>query len=148
LNHVSLAGVRGLPDERFAGNSDKQFDGNNFFGDQLFAITDQATALRALRTIIEQGEGNLRVDDSHYDVFSRLYSEPDSWEVYNVPDNPKTSDYNSTEENHIYMVEPLSRLSFSCPSAHTYLLTLALPCFRRSVLLFVADHPEGLADKQ
>ena len=114
LKCLFLAGVRGLPDETFANNPDNQFVGNNFFGDQLFAITDQSTALRALRTIIEQGEGNLNVPNSHYDVFSQLYSEPDTWEVYQVPDNPKTVGYEDSEhENYIYKVEPLPRLSFS-----------------------------------
>ena len=111
MKHIFLPGVRGLPDKTFANNGDKQFLGNNFFGDQLFAITDQATALQALRTIIEQGEGNLSVTDSHYDVFSQLYSQPTSWEVYQVPDNPKTVDY--MEKEYIYKVEPLPCLSFS-----------------------------------
>jgi len=116
LKRVFLAGVRGLPDERFANNPDKQFSGNDFFGDQLFPITNQSTALQALRTIIEQGEGNLRVDDSHYAVFSQLYSGPDFWEVYPVPNNPKTAGYESSTEgdkNYIYKVESLPRLSFS-----------------------------------
>jgi len=104
LKCVFLAGIRELPDERFANNADKQFVGNDFFGNQLFAVTDQATALRALKTIIEQGEGNLSVSDSHYDVFSQLYSEPDSWEVYNVPNNPKTTGYKN--EDYIYKVRP------------------------------------------
>ena len=106
-----LAGVRGLSDEILANNPDKQFEGKDFFAGQLFAITDQGTALRALKTIIEQGEGNLSVEDSHYDVFSKLYSEPDTWEVYHVPNNPTTADYK--EEEYIYKVGPLSRLSFS-----------------------------------
>jgi len=116
LNGVFLVGVRGLPDERFANNPEKQFSGNNFFGDQLFAVTDQATALRALRTIIEQGEGNLRVDDSHYDVFSKLYSKPGSWEVYHVPDNPTTEGYNEDTKRYIYKV--------GAPSPSLFLITL------------------------
>ena len=102
-----------------------QFFGNDFFGDQLFAITDQATALQALRTIIEQGEGNLSVSDSHYDVFSQLYSEPDSWEVYNVPNNPKTAGYKN--EDYIYKVGSFLSPSFSSPSAHVYVLTPSSP---------------------
>jgi len=109
-----ITGVRGLPDEKFANNSEKQFTGNDFFGDQLFAITDQSTALQALRTIIEQGEGNLRIDDSHYDVFSKLYSAPESWEVHHVPNNPKTAGY--WRKPYIY------RLSLAFDAAYCYLL--------------------------
>jgi hypothetical protein len=108
LNHIFLAGIRGLPDENFNKNPEAQFCGNNFFGDHLFAINDQSTALRALRIVIEQGEGNLRVDDSHYDVFSKLYSRPQVWDVHLVPDNPKTVDYwNQYKNNYAYRVGEL-----------------------------------------
>jgi len=113
LNHIFLAGIRGLPDENFTKNPEAQFCGNNFFGDHLFAINDQSTALRALRTIIEQGEGNLRVDDSHYDVFSKLYSRPQVWDVHLVPDNPKTVDYwNKYQNNYAYRVGELPPATF------------------------------------
>lgn len=112
-----ITGVRGLPDENFTKNPGAQFCGNRFFGDHLFAINNQSTALRALRTIIEQGEGNLRVDDSHYDVFSKLYSRPQVWDVHQVPDNPKTVDYwNIYRNNYVY------RLSLAFDAAYCYLL--------------------------
>jgi hypothetical protein len=121
LNHIFLAGIRGLPDENFNKNPGAQFCGNNFFGDHLFAINDQSTALRALRIVIEQGEGNLRVDDSHYDVFSKLYSRPQVWDVHLVPDNPKTVDYwNQYKNNYAYRVGELPCPPLLSPPTHAH----------------------------
>ncbi|KIL59195.1 hypothetical protein M378DRAFT_14985 [Amanita muscaria Koide BX008] len=105
--------VRGLEDQQFTNNLNNQFVGQDFFGDQLFAITDKSTALKALATIIEQGEGNLSVEDSHYEVFSKLYSGP-SPDVYKAPVNPKTEDYEL--DPYVY------RLSLSYDAAYCYLL--------------------------
>ena len=90
---IFFAGLKRLPDSDFAHNADKQFSGMDFFDDQMVVITDRSSALNAMTTIIEQGEGNVAVPDSHYSVFVKLYLNRESWGLYNVPKNPKTKDY-------------------------------------------------------
>ncbi|KAJ3568663.1 hypothetical protein NP233_g5565 [Leucocoprinus birnbaumii] len=105
--------IRGLSDQQFTNNMDNQFLGQDFFGDQLFAITDQASALKALGTVIEQGEGDLSTEDSHYEIFSKLYSGP-TWDVYNVPTDPKTVDYGDDDQYlYIHKVNSFLLLLFS-----------------------------------
>ncbi|KIM80115.1 hypothetical protein PILCRDRAFT_822630 [Piloderma croceum F 1598] len=86
-------GLKQLPDSAFAHNKDEQFSGLDFFDDQMVVITDQASALNALDTIIEQGEGNVAVPDSHYAVFVKLYLNREGWAQLKVPTNPQTKDY-------------------------------------------------------
>jgi len=113
-----ITGIRGLSDQTFINGPEQQFDGNSFFGPLLYPITDQASALSGLKTIIEQGEGNLSVAESHYEVFSKLYSDPDSWKTYRVPTNPKTSAYNVGKDANPY----IWKLSRSFDAAYCYLL--------------------------
>ncbi|KAM6493634.1 Ferritin-like domain containing protein [Amanita muscaria] len=114
--------VRGLEDQQFTNNLNNQFVGQDFFGDQLFAITDKSTALKALATIIEQGEGNLSVEDSHYEVFSKLYSGP-APNVYKAPVNPKTEDYKLNP--YVYRVRPFNFLLRDFPLTHNSQLSLS-----------------------
>jgi len=93
-------GLRQLPDSDFAHNADKQFSGQDFFDDQMVIIKDQKTALDALTRIIEQGEGNVAIPDSHYSVYVKLYLNRGAWESYNVRVNPKTKDFKG-ESTHI-----------------------------------------------
>ncbi|KAF9504781.1 hypothetical protein BS47DRAFT_1490060 [Hydnum rufescens UP504] len=92
-------GLNRLPDSAFAHNADKQFSGMDFFDDQMTVITGKASALKALTTIVEQGEGDVAVPDSHYTVFAQLYSDREAWVHYEVPKNPKTSDYKGRSTN-------------------------------------------------
>jgi len=86
-------GLEKLPGPAFQHNPDKQFSGLDFFDDQMIVITDKASALKALKTIVEQGEGNVAVPDCHYAVFVNLYSNRGAWRLFNVKKNPKTADY-------------------------------------------------------
>jgi hypothetical protein len=102
---IFLAGVKQLPDKDFAQNKDKQFSDLDFFDDQMVVITDQASALNALDTIIEQGEGNVAVPDSHYVVFVKLYLNRGDWTQLKVPTNPQTKDYKGrSAKNFVYIV--------------------------------------------
>jgi len=96
-------GLKQLTDSDFAHNADKQFSGFDFFDDQMVVITDQASALNALKTIIEQGEGNITVPDSHYAVFVKLYLNREAWAHFKVKKNPKTKDYKGqSDKDFIY----------------------------------------------
>lgn len=66
----------------------------------MVIIKDQQTALDALTRIIEQGEGNVAIPDSHYSVYVKLYLNRGAWESYNVRVNPKTKDFKG-ESTHI-----------------------------------------------
>jgi Ferritin-like len=96
---ILLTGVKALPDRAFAHNADKQFSGMDFYDDQMVVITDQASALNALKTIIEQGEGDAAVEDSHYTIFVRLYSNRKAWKHYEVLKNPTTQGYKGRSTN-------------------------------------------------
>jgi len=92
-------GVNGLLDSDFAHNADKQFSGMDFFDDQMTIIIGKVSALKALTTIVEQGEGDVAVPDSHYTLFVQLYSNREAWVHYEVPKNPKTRDYKGHSTN-------------------------------------------------
>ncbi|KAF9518004.1 hypothetical protein BS47DRAFT_1338894 [Hydnum rufescens UP504] len=59
-------GLEKLPGPAFQHNPDKQFSGLDFFDDQVIVITDKASALKALKTIVEQGEGNVSAFDAGF----------------------------------------------------------------------------------
>ena len=71
--------------------SAKQFTKSDF--KRVFATT----ALNALKTVMEQGEGGGAVaeENSHYTIFKHLLGEfrDMPWKLYNVPKNPVTTKY-------------------------------------------------------
>ena len=87
-------------------NPKMQFGPDDFFGSDMVIIRDLDTALQAMTTIVDQGEGAVGVDDSHYKVFLDLFEKRDSWDYFPVFRNPKTSDYDNNE--YLYRV----RLTF------------------------------------
>lgn len=92
----------------------------DFFGDQLVIIKDKASALKAMNIVVEQGEGNGVVDNSHYNVFTNLYHRK-ALDLHNMPENPKTSDYKETSP-YIYAVSgcPVS----PPPQSHSFAAAL------------------------
>jgi len=89
-------GLATLSDGHLGHNLDYQFKQSDFPKlPGLDVIETLQDAQNALELITEQGEGGVEVKSgtSHYDIFSALSANPPSWKVYNVPENPKTSDY-------------------------------------------------------
>lgn len=73
-------------------------------------VTDLDSALKALRTIVIQGEGSPgpyddpdKLEKDHYDVFLDLKNGDATWDVYPVVENPVSSDYWSLDKR-IYQV--------------------------------------------
>jgi Ferritin-like len=93
IHSISPPGLKHLHDKDFTNNTDNQFSGFDFFNDQMVVISDKASALKAVGTIIEQGEGNVVVPDSHYAAFAKLYLNREGWTLLNLPKNPQTLDY-------------------------------------------------------
>lgn len=63
-------------------------------------VTDLTSALTALQTIVNQGEGNPRPFDGpakdekdHYDIYLDLQQGPRTWDVYPVVTDPTTAKY-------------------------------------------------------
>ena len=68
------------------------------------------TALTAIKTIVDQGEGNPRpfddpdhLEKDHYDVFLDLQKGEATWDVYPVREDPTTVGY-WEEDKRIYQV--------------------------------------------
>ena len=66
----------------------------------IVTVTDLSSALVALTTIVNQGEGNPRPFDGpskdekdHYDIFLGLQSRPDRWNTFHVIQNPTSAKY-------------------------------------------------------
>ena len=113
--------IEQLGDAIFIGKPELQVvDEDSFPPDQLYAITDAATAVRALKRVVEDGEGTtstpVDVDGNfaHFYLFEGIYrgaklvADPDAPNgfsytgtplifdpagVWNIPDNPKAADY-------------------------------------------------------
>lgn len=73
-------------------------------------VTDLATALTALKIIVDQGEGNPgpyvdpdHLEKDHYAIFEGLKARIKQWEDYHVIDDPTTSGYKLTDDK-IYRV--------------------------------------------
>jgi hypothetical protein len=109
-------GINTLSDDDFDNNADKQFRGVDFFDDKLVVVKDKDTALTALKTIVDQGEGNVGVEDSHYSVFLDLYLNRDGWECHNFKQDVKTTEYDTPSTQFLY------HLSRTFDAAYCYLL--------------------------
>ncbi|KZT69515.1 hypothetical protein DAEQUDRAFT_756890 [Daedalea quercina L-15889] len=105
-----------------------------FFDSAMTIVTDKATALQALETIVDQGEGSIGVPDSHYSVFVELYQRRKEWDCVEYVDEPKTDDYKDNKVAYSVSVldayaEPLTttdaivwQLSLAVNAAYCYLL--------------------------
>ena len=84
--------------ELFSSNHGKQFRGEEFFGEKMTVVVDTKTALQALETIVDQGEGSIGVPDSHYSIFVELYQRRKEWTCIDYVDQPHTADYKGKNE--------------------------------------------------
>lgn len=92
-------------------NVSKQLNSQDgsWYDDDMISVKDVATAMKAIETIVEQGEGSPKVITpeppkgsldppaiagvrSHFEVFEGLYNGP-KLDCYDVLENPKTKDY-------------------------------------------------------
>ena len=72
----------------------KQLDETAFKG--LVTVTELGVAMRALETIIEQGEGSpVRKDDNHFALFKKIYDDYDErpLKYHDVKENINSDDY-------------------------------------------------------
>lgn len=90
-------------------------------------VTDLKTALLAIKTIVEQGEGEVpddigmnHLEKDHYDIFSELRKEDDiKWDTHPLINEPATEDYYHLDKR-IYQVRSIASAfeSPTCPFAH------------------------------
>jgi len=90
-------------------SADKQLDKTAF--KKLFPITDPRSALRAVKTIVEQGEGSSQFesDGSHWAYFKKIHDGPDL-DCYNVVENIDSKNYTN---NTFYPVMVASDAAYS-----------------------------------
>ncbi|KIJ65359.1 hypothetical protein HYDPIDRAFT_88696 [Hydnomerulius pinastri MD-312] len=81
-------------------NKDLQFSPQEFFNDLMVQVVDQESAHKALKTIIDQGEGSVGIEEAHYQMFLDLYKERETWKCHPVPYSPTTKLYESNEYVH------------------------------------------------
>ena len=81
----------------FSHNGDQQFIGEEFFGKSMTVVVDTKTALKALETIVDQGEGSIGVPDSHYSIFVELHQRRMEWECIDYIDEPRTAKYGENQ---------------------------------------------------
>ncbi|KIM57054.1 hypothetical protein SCLCIDRAFT_10550 [Scleroderma citrinum Foug A] len=77
-------------------DKDLQYTSQEFFGDLMTQVVDDKTAHDAIKTIIDQGEGSVGVEDAHYQMFLELYQKRTDWGCYPVPSSPHAEDFKKT----------------------------------------------------
>ncbi|EKM50629.1 uncharacterized protein PHACADRAFT_263998 [Phanerochaete carnosa HHB-10118-sp] len=77
----------------FTSNPEQQFRGDDFFDSKMTVVRDERTALEALETIVDQGEGSIAVPESHYAIFVELYQMQTEWTCTAYVDEPSTAKY-------------------------------------------------------
>ena len=63
----------------------------------MTVVVDTNTALQALETIVDQGEGSIGVPDSHYSIFVELFQRRMEWECIDYIDKPETAKYGNNK---------------------------------------------------
>ncbi|KAI0668651.1 ferritin-like-domain-containing protein [Trametes maxima] len=106
----------------FSGHRENQLTGDEFFDSAMTVIVDKATALEALNTIVDQGEGGVGVPESHYTVFVELYHQRKKWACVNYVDEPHTADYKGVNDI-------AYRLSRAVDASYCYLLQTFQRCW-------------------
>ena len=111
---VGILEVSKKDDKLFSSNTEQQFTGAEFFDDRMTVVVDTKTALEALETIVDQGEGSVGVPDSHYSIFVELYQRRKEWVCIDYVDKPHTADYKNHELAYRVRCSPVaSRCSLS-----------------------------------
>lgn len=120
----------------FSGSRANQLRGSEFFDSKMTVVYDKVTALEALTTIVDQGEGSIGIPESHYTIFVDLYQQHKQWRCVDYVDKPSTAAYESKNKV-AYHVSPLS-----CDAEQTLTSADAAAFARcgRVVLLPAADH--------
>ncbi|KAF8208005.1 ferritin-like-domain-containing protein [Mycena galopus ATCC 62051] len=108
----------------FSHNGDMQFTGDEFFDSKMTVIRNEATALQALETIVDQGEGSIGVPDSHYAIFVELYQQRQNWQTVDYIDAPATDKYKDSEVAY--------RLSLAVNASYCYLLQTIDLCWKEN----------------
>ena len=121
----------------FSSNKDKQFTGAEFFDEKMTVVVDTKTALQALETIVDQGEGSVGVPDSHYSIFVELYQRRKEWVCIDYVDKPHTANYKKNDVAYRVRYSP-SRLSLVV-AANAVLAISAVASSRRFLLLSSTD---------
>ncbi|KIK63446.1 hypothetical protein GYMLUDRAFT_72117 [Collybiopsis luxurians FD-317 M1] len=106
----------------FTSNKGEQFNEAEFFNSKMTVIVDEQTALEALSTIVDQGEGSIGVPDSHYSIFVNLYQNLTQWDCVNYIDEPKTEKYKANQVAY--------RLSLAVNASYCYLLQTIDTCWK------------------
>ncbi|KAI0641117.1 ferritin-like-domain-containing protein, partial [Trametes meyenii] len=104
------------------GGTDRQLKGAEFFYSAMTVVIDKASALEALNTIVDQGEGGIGVPESHYTVFVELYHQRKKWACVDYVDEPHTADYKGVNEI-------AYRLSRAVDASYCYLLQTFQRCW-------------------
>ncbi|KAI0825348.1 ferritin-like-domain-containing protein [Trametes gibbosa] len=110
----------------FSKNTSKQLRGSEFFDSKMTIITDQETALEALTTIVDQGEGSIGIPDSHYSIFVDLYQQHKQWVCVNYVEDPSTISYKDVN-NVAY------RLSLAVDASYCLLLQTLDRCWQGDI---------------
>jgi hypothetical protein len=130
-------GLTTLSDDAFKNNPDYQFSPQDFgFGGNMVIINNREVAQTALNLIVEQGEGGPDSAESHYSIFSALASEPQTWSLYDLRKNPKTSDYKDlgSPQGFAYL------LSLAFDAGYCYLLQNIQRVWARGGVLALHKH--------
>ncbi|TDL17872.1 hypothetical protein BD410DRAFT_535231 [Rickenella mellea] len=98
------------------------FDPEHSDSGGLVAVKDLASALTAMKTIVDQGEGNpgpyddpLKLEKDHYDIFKDLRDGTDTWQTFPIISNPTTAGYLAIDKN-------IHQVSITFDMAYCYLL--------------------------
>lgn len=95
-------------------NTDVQFGGNDAFPEDMTVVNNLESAQKAMKVIVDQGEGSVGVKECHYNVFLDLYSKRDQWDCYPVKKNPTAEEFKATNEYAYKVCSSPSSRSMRC----------------------------------
>ncbi|KAI0027078.1 ferritin-like-domain-containing protein [Vararia minispora EC-137] len=116
--------IKELSGDILSCNEEMQFGGNEFFYSEMTIVKDEASALEALSTIVDQGEGSIGVSDSHYAIFVNLYQQRQAWACVDYIDEPHTKKYHEQGNEVAY------RLSLAFDASYCYVLQTIDICWQ------------------
>ncbi|EIW65207.1 uncharacterized protein TRAVEDRAFT_42584 [Trametes versicolor FP-101664 SS1] len=110
----------------FSGSRANQLRGSEFFDSKMTVVYDKVTALEALTTIVDQGEGSIGIPESHYTIFVDLYQQHKQWRCVDYVDEPSTAAYESKNKVAYH-------LSRAVDASYCFLLQTIDRCWEGSV---------------